>query len=49
MVETLVGGLDVQHYGVNLDLTFDLAVVTFPFKILEYIFETVRCVKLIPW
>ena len=48
MVGTLVGGCRCSASWCNLDLTFDLAVVTLTFKILSgNISETVKCRKLI--
>ena len=48
MVGTLVSGCRYATSWYDLDLTFDLAVVTLTYKILlGYILETVRCRKLI--
>ena len=48
MVRTLVRGCKCGMSRCNLDLTFDIAVVTLTYKILSgLISETVRCRKLI--
>ena len=48
MVGTLVGGSSCATSWCDLDLTFDLAVVTWPIESCPgYISETVRCRKLI--
>ena len=48
MVGTLVRGCMCATSWCDLDLIFDLAIVTLTYKILSgYILETVRCRKLI--
>ena len=47
LVRTLVRGCRCATSWCDLDLTFDLAIMTLTYKILGYILETLRCRKLI--
>ena len=47
MVGTLVRGCKCATSWCDLDLTFDIAIVTLSLKILVRVSETIRCRKLI--